>query len=94
MAFHANKKALARVMGGAGSSPGVTGSRCQLPAELDREHGKTEIPLSVITVAELERIYRARSAERKRRRREYFDGGSRQRGRTIPFAARARLSYS
>jgi tRNA(fMet)-specific endonuclease VapC len=47
----------------------------ELLAAIEREHRETEIVLSSITVIELEHgLYRARSAEQARKRREYLDG--------------------
>ena len=46
----------------------------ELLATLEREHGEIEIVLSSITVIELEHgLYRARSVEQTRKRREYLD---------------------
>jgi tRNA(fMet)-specific endonuclease VapC len=43
-------------------------------ADIEREHGATEIVLSAITVLELEHgLYRATTEERVRNRREYLD---------------------
>ncbi len=46
----------------------------ELLAEIEREHGQTELVLSVITLIELEHgLHRAQSAEVARKRREYLD---------------------
>ena len=45
-----------------------------LLADLEREHGETDIVLSAITVIELEHgLYRAQTAEQARTRRDYLD---------------------
>ena len=46
----------------------------ELLATLEREHGETDVILSVMTVMELEHgLHRATSEEQSRRRREYLD---------------------